>query len=349
VVDDARAFFRRDQARYDLISFGLLDAHTSASSYNNIRLDHYVYTLESFREARNLLSDGGTLTVTFESPRPWVSGRIRENLHEAFGMEPLVFRVPLSHYGWGGILFAVSRDPAQLRRVVDSRPGLKSFIASYPAELETPERPTTDDWPYLYLQGPRIPRLHLCLSVILLVLLAASRGWLFPKGGKISLHFFFLGAAFLLLEFQNITKSSLLFGSTWIVSAMTISGILVLILLANLVISRWTPPSGILYLLLLASVILSLLLPLEVFNSLAWLQRGLAASLLLNLPVFFAGMVFIRSFARTGRRDVALGSNLLGAAVGGLLESLSFVTGVKFLLVLVALFYGLSWATRRSS
>jgi hypothetical protein len=29
-----------------------------------------------------------------------VSGRIRENLHEAFGVEPLVFRVPLSHYGW---------------------------------------------------------------------------------------------------------------------------------------------------------------------------------------------------------------------------------------------------------
>jgi len=42
------------------------------------------------------------------------------------------------------------------------------------------------------------------------------------------------------------------------------------------------------------------------------------------LPVFFAGLVFIRSFAPVafGR---ALGSNLFGAPVGGLLELLSLV------------------------
>ncbi len=34
-----------------------------------------------------------------------------------------------------------------------------------------------------------------------------------------------------------------------------------------------------------------------------------------------------------------LGSNLIGALIGGLLESLSFVTGIRALIILVGLFY----------
>ena len=35
----------------------------------------------------------------------------------------------------------------------------------------------------------------------------------------------------------------------------------------------------------------------------------------------------------------ALGSNLIGSLIGGLLESLSFVTGIRALIILVGLFY----------
>lgn len=38
-------------------------------------------------------------------------------------------------------------------------------------------------------------------------------------------------------------------------------------------------------------------------------------------------------------RIYALGSNLIGTLVGGLLESLSFVTGIRALVILVGLFY----------
>ena len=41
----------------------------------------------------------------------------------------------------------------------------------------------------------------------------------------------------MLLEFQNISKSSLLFGATWLVNAYTITAILLLILGANLLVS----------------------------------------------------------------------------------------------------------------
>jgi hypothetical protein len=55
--------------------------------------------------------------------------------------------------------------------------------------------------------------------------------------------------------------------------------------------------------------------------------------------VFFAGIIFISSFARAGFRGSALGSNLFGALLGGLLESSSMWFGLKFLTILAALLY----------
>ena len=347
VVDDARAFFRRDTAQYDVISFGLLDAHTQASSYNNTRIDHYVYTVESFREARERLDERGILTVSFESPRPWITGRIGANLREAFGEEPVALRIPAGNYGWGGTFFIVARDPERLRRLIRNDLAVENFVAEHPAGLQPPLLLSSDDWPYLYLEGRQIPRLHLCLSAILLLLFAGPFRVAIPRGKRLNPHFFFLGAAFLLLEFQNISKSVLLFGSTWLVSSITISAILALILLANLVSARLRPKRGVLYLGLLATLFASYLVPLEWFNSLGEVSRGVLAGGLLNLPIFFAGLVFIGSFQETRERDVALGSNLLGAGVGGVLESLSFMTGIRALLLIVAAFYALSWAARR--
>jgi len=71
------------------------------------------------------------------------------------------------------------------------------------------------------------------------------------------------------------------------------------------------------------------------------------ATLTLCLPVFFAGIVFIRSFAGERFSGEALGSNLLGALVGGLLESLSYWSGIRSLLVLAAILYLGSWIALR--
>ena len=40
--------------------------------------------------------------------------------------------------------------------------------------------------------------------------------------------------------------------------------------------------------------------------------------LLTCLPVFFSGIVFVRSFRKSPAKDAALGANLLGALAGGL-------------------------------
>jgi hypothetical protein len=75
--------------------------------------------------------------------------------------------------------------------------------------------------------------------------------------------------------------------------------------------------------------------------------RILASVLVLCLPVFFAGIVFIRSFARDAFSSDALGSNLLGAMVGGMLESASLWTGIRWLLVFAAALYVASWIALR--
>jgi hypothetical protein len=74
-------------------------------------------------------------------------------------------------------------------------------------------RIATDDWPYIYLKTPSIPSLYYLLGATLFVLLGygmyrmklnvRSLAW-----ERTHWHFFFMGAAFLLLEVQNISKAS---------------------------------------------------------------------------------------------------------------------------------------------
>jgi hypothetical protein len=94
---------------------------------------------------------------------------------------------------------------------------------------------------------------------------------------------------------------------------------------------------------ILCTILIGYVMPLErLFFRSIWL-KALAATAVLCLPVFFAGIVFIRSFAQEGFRSEALGSNLLGALTGGLLESLSMWTGIRSLLLVAAVLYVASW------
>jgi hypothetical protein len=61
--------------------------------------------------------------------------------------------------------------------------------------------------------------------------------------------------------------------------------------------------------------------------------------------MLFSGIVFVRSFAMAQEKSNALGANLIGALVGALLQSITFVIGIKALLLIVAGFYLLSLFT----
>jgi len=52
IVDDARSYFKKNQKKYELIVYGLLDSHTLFSNMSSLRLDNFVYTVEGIQEAR---------------------------------------------------------------------------------------------------------------------------------------------------------------------------------------------------------------------------------------------------------------------------------------------------------
>ena len=68
----------------------------------------------------------------------------------------------------------------------------------------------------------------------------------------------------------------------------------------------------------------------------------LGASLLVVVPIFFAGVIFAGSFRRTTQPDRAFGINVAGAMVGGLAEYGSMALGFRYVVLIALLFYVLS-------
>ncbi|MFH1640917.1 MAG: hypothetical protein ABIA66_03010, partial [Candidatus Omnitrophota bacterium] len=352
-IDDARSFFKKSKKQYDVISFGFLDSQSVSSSYNNIRPDHYIYTLESLIEAKALLKNKGVITISFLNIGEWVTIRLRGLLKETFKQEPLVFRVGfqgLQRNQSGFLMFVISRDMDALKERIEKRPELMEYIEGHRVNLDNKfVRLTTDDWPYLYHPNSRIPNTYLCIILSLLVLFLITGRAVFFKEKKLDFHFFFLGAAFMLLEFQNISKTTLLFGSTWLVNTYTITAILLLILLANLYAYHFKIKSiKPFYLLLCLSVLSLYVIPLGALNIPNYYLKASIIVIFLNLPIFFAGIIFINSFKKSPAKNIALGSNLLGASLGGLCESFSFIWGIKSLLILVLVFYIISYLAGRN-
>ena len=305
-----------------------------------------MYTRESIAHAKTLLNPGGVLVLSFEAQKPFVVSRMSKVLEEQFGRVPLAFRVPANGYGWGGVVF-VTGDEQAVNRQLAADPKLNDFLTEWAKEVpaQQPAEVATDDWPYIYLEGRTIPPLYLLLAGGLLALFflgvrSLKLGASFRQWGKGHTHFALLGAGFMLLEVQNISKASVVLGNTWVVNAVVISGVLLMILAANAL----TPlakrlPLAFVYTGLLGSCVGLYFFDLSTLGFLPYWQKAVAVGLLTSLPMLFSGLIFARSFAAAQQKDAALGANLFGSLFGALVQSVTFVTGIKALLLLVAAFY----------
>ncbi|MCP3980846.1 MAG: methyltransferase domain-containing protein [bacterium] len=323
IVDDARHAFRVLPAgSYDVVLFGLLDSHTQLG-LSSVRLDNYVFTLESFREAARLVKNGGFVIVTAAAFEDWFRDRLQAMLQTTAAKPVAVFE----HRQWTSYLayidHAVSLPPAE------------------PSSVMLP----TDDWPFLYLPGRAVPWAYVWVvgGLVLTSVVVLRLGGL-PFGDFTSshAHLFFLGAAFLLMEVHAINRLALLFGTTWLVSGVTIALVLLLIVGANLTLLRFgSLPYSVAYVGLALSLVVSYLI-----DPGAWVHAGLATQLgvaaVLLSPVFFAGLVFARSFAAAPLAAPAMGANILGSVLGGWIEYGTMVVGIRSLLLVAALFYALS-------
>jgi SAM-dependent methyltransferase len=314
-IGDARTTFQTTSERFALVVFGFLDSHTLLSSFSSVRLENFVYTRESLEHVRRILRPGGKVAITFASNRNWIHQRMVALLNEVFARRTLLAREQHRPAYTNGIVYQSYRLPPETSGDAGS--------------VIVPD----DDWPFLYLR-----------SLALVVLLALGSLLLLPRGERrLRLPYFFLGAAFFLLETGNVVSLSLLYGSTWIVNVVVFGGILLLVLLGNLTCSRAESRDLLMpaFVLLVASLALSLLLrPAMLLQIEQPLLRGAAAVAVFLGPVYFAAIIFARLIRNEQHLAAAYGSNLLGTMVGGASEYLSMLLGFRFLGALVLLFYG---------
>ncbi len=334
-VEDGRSFIGRRQGRYDLIVFALTDSLVKVSARAQLRLENYLFTEQSVARAYWLLSDEGDLLFYNYYRQAWLCDKIEALIGRATGRTPeRIF----------------TRDNFVMLRV--GRHDVAARSPDAQAAVDTP----TDDWPFLYLRGRRIPRIYLLVMSALTVLLGALLLALQRSARRestlqdaralsVKLSFVMMGIAFLLLETKSVIQFSLLFGTTWLNNSLVFLGILLLVLAAN-----WTAlrlrPSHIhaVYLLLLASCLLTLVFPLGCLldvESMAW--RFLAAVLLTFLPVFFANLIFGLVFRDQRVPEHLFGWNLIGATLGGVAEYSSLALGYNRLTWIVCACYTLAF------
>jgi hypothetical protein len=94
-INDGRNFLRQSQPEtYDLVVFALIDSLVLQSGYSNLRLESYLYTLESFQDVRRALKPTGVYAVYNFFRQGWIASRIRDQLRTAFGTTPVTLTTP---------------------------------------------------------------------------------------------------------------------------------------------------------------------------------------------------------------------------------------------------------------
>ena len=328
-VDDARSFISKAKPGYDLVTFGYLDSQALFSSMTNLRLDGYVYTVESIRSAYGLLNDDGLLSLSFGYGQHFLLLKLYRMVVEATG------RVPLMYEGPGHVVFCVPKGADLASPPVNINGLQRAVMPGMPTVA-----PATDDWPFLYLARKTVPTDYLIVigGLLLVSLLAVGtlRGRSF---GRQDLHFALLGMGFLLLETKSITDCSLYFGATWLVTLIVVLGVLLMVLASNLVAGRLPRFSLGIYVPLFIALALLCLVPREAILSLGLAARLAWALLVVPLPVFFAGLIFSAGFRDSANPAALFGANLIGAMVGGFAEYLGMAVGSHALSYLIIAAY----------
>jgi hypothetical protein len=315
-IDDARAFLQNNQDKFDMVVFGFLDSQALFSYGASLRLDGYTYTVESFRRAFEHLKDGGVMSVSFYVGKNWLAQKLVQMIEKATGKLPYVYIA-----GGKLVMIATKGEP---RRVP------QAFFTWRLAKVEKERIDlATDDWPYLYLERHSVPRDYQIVIGVMLLVSIVSVGILRGRGfGTGDWHFFFMGWGFLLLQTKSIGDCSLYFGTTWFVTTIVITGVLLMVLLANWVAIKFVKAfHPWLYVPLFASLIVLLVVQREWVLGQSYAVRMLWTVFAVPLPIFFAGLIFSTTFREGGNPSAMFGANLIGATIGGFCEYLGMWIG----------------------
>jgi SAM-dependent methyltransferase len=337
-VDDARAFLEKTDKQYDLVVFALPDSLVLASSFGSVRLESYLFTEEAFASVKRHLKPDGLLVLYNYYREEWLINKLLFMLRDVFG-EPVAFHQSVQQQQ-STANFASMFAGARVAVIDQTQPG----FAQRPNE---PFVPATDNWPFLYMHEPSLPVMYGLTLILIVVFAAVYIGRLAPRGTLSDRHhwpFFFMGAAFALLETRSIVQLLLLFGSTWLVNSLAFFAILSVVLAANWLAARFRVKRlNWLFVLLFATLALNYLLPIKTLLIDPPVLRYALAIALLFSPIFCANLIYSNLFRDTPQPSTAFGANLLGAMIGGAAEYLALYLGYQNLMIFAGIFYALAF------
>ncbi len=334
-IDDGRSFLQNTDQRYSLILYALPDSLTALTGQSApVGLENYLLTTQGIQVAKDHLDRGGTF-VMYNYYQPFLINRYATALDSVFGSRPCV--------ELGNTLSG--RQQAVL--TVASSGTTPNCSSTWNGHTVAP---VSDDRPFPYLPTPSIPTLYLLVMGLILVgsvVAVRIAGGSFKEMARY-LDLFWMGAAFLLLESKNIVQFALFFGTTWYVNSLVFAGVLLSVYAAVETARHVRLPRPIwLYLALLVALVVAYVVPQGWLLDLPVVVRFVAATAVAFAPIFLANLVFAQRFKSVSSSTTAFGASLLGAILGGVLEYLSLITGFRFLLVVVAVLYGLAFTFGR--
>ncbi|MDH5505930.1 MAG: hypothetical protein OEZ02_01780 [Anaerolineae bacterium] len=336
-IDDARHYLSASPEKYDLILFGVLEARSLFSQFSNLRLDNYVYTREAIEAAKEHLSPGGVLWLNMWVPKPWVKDKFDLLMQEVYGESFVVLQgAGSSHYSFVGCDGCSAERFAEIVQTFEQISVVPS-VEEGAAAASTP----TDDWPHIFFRTRSLPTTYLVLLGGLVLLSIIPIRSTFKRPFKLDWGFFFMGAAFLLIEAGAVVRMALLAGTTWLVNGAVFAAVLVFIFLSNWAVIRWQIKAWRpVFILLVITLLFAYFFP---FSTLLTLPNWMAISLgaaILTLPVLFSGIIFSVFFRDAEVPSRALASNLFGAILGGFTEYFSMLTGNRAMsLVALAIYF----------
>ncbi|PYR55042.1 MAG: spermidine synthase [Acidobacteria bacterium] len=175
ICDDARHFLRTTTKRYDLVVFALIDSLTLQSSFSSVRLESYMFTEESLRAVRDHLAPRGVMALYNYFREKWLVDRLANTVTLAFG-EP-----PRAHVHEDRAYLAVMLAGPRLAELRAPPAPPSQFFAYGQPQAPSPARdlardpgvvPATDDWPFLYMRAPGLPR-HYAMALVVVLLVSA--------------------------------------------------------------------------------------------------------------------------------------------------------------------------------
>jgi hypothetical protein len=318
---------------------------TRLSALSGVRLDNFVYTTDCIAAAKKHLTATGGIVMYFMVGADYIHQRLFKMLYENFGEPPIVQH---KFYELFNDVLAAGPAFAHLRP-----PTTDAERASLDAQLSGIETPH-DDWPFLYLRGRGISGFYITLIIAFALIALGAVRWAAPEMFRRTRttgfdgEMFLFGVAFLLLETKSVTEMNLVWGVTWLTSAVVFGSILAMLLVSTIIMQLRPFPWMICVIGLVASLLVSYFVPTHALLGRNSVMTLVLSALFVGLPIFFASTCFALRFKERSMPDIAFGWNLLGAVAGGLLEFSSMAIGFRNLSLVALVAYVLAfWLGRK--